>query len=71
MVGDRNAIELKLMATSEERTRLFLEIVLGAGTLDPVARTAFSSNACLDAIHAAQAGRVADMDAVARSLAEG
>ena len=46
------------------------EIACGAGTLDPAARATFESAACLDAIRAAQAGRVADMDLVARELAE-
>ncbi|MBI4917377.1 MAG: acyl-CoA dehydrogenase family protein [Acidobacteria bacterium] len=46
-----------------------VELVLGAGTLEPAARAAFEAAACLDAIRAAQAGRVADMDLVAKHLA--
>jgi alkylation response protein AidB-like acyl-CoA dehydrogenase len=47
------------------------EIVGGAGSLDQAARAAFESAACLDAIRAAQAGKMADMDLAARQLAEG
>jgi hypothetical protein len=47
------------------------EIVGGAGSLDPAARAAFESTACLDAIRAAQAGKMTDMDLAAKHLAEG
>jgi alkylation response protein AidB-like acyl-CoA dehydrogenase len=47
------------------------EIACGSGTLEPSARATFETAACLDAIRAAQAGRMADMDLVAKELAAG
>lgn len=45
------------------------EIVVGAGTLDAAARAAFEAAAGLEACRAAQAGRLADLDRVAKELA--
>ncbi|MDI7269346.1 MAG: hypothetical protein QME96_15260, partial [Myxococcota bacterium] len=45
-----------------------VEIAVGTGAVDGPTRTAFEAAAGLDAIRAAQAGRLADEDAVAKAL---
>ncbi|MBN1770640.1 MAG: acyl-CoA dehydrogenase family protein [Deltaproteobacteria bacterium] len=52
-----------------EAAQAATEIVVGAGTLEPAARAAFEASAGLDACRAAQAGRLADLDRVAKELA--